>query len=258
MKNATKIGCLFCTIVENNKNFLDKNIMEWYNQYVLISERKIISVTGLKPEVLGEVSDEELINAAKNGSSGAWEEIFFRYRHLVRPKKETKFLVGAEENDVMQERRLGLYSAVKEFDAEKCPHFAAFAKRCVDNRLSAAITAALRKKHLPLNSYVSLDKESDEKDGTSVFPVFTVSDNSRNPEDILIDRENKNDMEYKINKELSRLEVKVLSMHLEGWSYKEIANRLGKNTKSVDNAMQRIKRRFKNRKDVTDNGQQLY
>ncbi len=207
-------------------------------------------MTGLKPEVLGEVSDEELINAAKNGSSGAWEEIFFRYRHLVRPKKETKFLVGAEENDVMQERRLGLYSAVKEFDAEKCPHFAAFAKRCVDNRLSAAITAALRKKHLPLNSYVSLDKQSDEKDGTSAFPVFTVSDNSRNPEDILIDRENKNDMEYRISRELSSLEATVLSKFLDGESYREIARQIGRDEKSVDNAMQRIKRRMRKNKDI--------
>lgn len=227
--------------------------MIYYRLY-LVSERKIVSVTAPKPEVLGRVSDEELIIAAKGGSSGAWEEIFFRYRHLVRPKNETRFLAGAEENDVIQERRLGLYSAVRKFDAEKCPHFAAFAKRCVDNRLSAAITAALRKKHLPLNSYVSLDKESDDKDGTSVFPVFTVPDNSRNPEDIVIDRENKNDMKYKISKELSSLEAKVLEGFLEGESYKEIARRIGKDEKSVDNAMQRIKRRMKKKKDVICGG----
>ncbi len=204
------------------------------------------------------ISDEELVRAAKNGSAEAWEEIFFRYRNLVRPKKETKFLVGAEENDVVQERLLGLYCAINDFDTERNTCFAAFAKRCVDNHLSTAITASLRKKHSPLNSYVSLDNETDDCENGVPLMNFVAAHNIRNPEDILIDRENKNDMEYKINKELSRLEVKVLSMHLEGWSYKEIANRLGKNTKSVDNAMQRIKRRFKNRKDVTDNGQQLY
>lgn len=204
------------------------------------------------------ISDEELVRAAKSGSTEAWEEIFFRYRNLVRPKKETKFLVGAEENDVVQERLLGLYCAVNDFDTERNTCFAAFAKRCVDNHLSTAITASLRKKHSPLNSYVSLDNETDDCENGVPLMNFVAAHNIRNPEDILIDRENKNDMEYKINKELSRLEVKVLSMHLEGWSYKEIANRLGKNTKSVDNAMQRIKRRFKNRKDVTDNGQQLY
>ncbi len=204
------------------------------------------------------ISDEELVRAAKSGSAEAWEEIFFRYRNLVRPKKETKFLVGAEENDVVQERLLGLYCAVNDFDTERNTCFAAFAKRCVDNHLSTAITASLRKKHSPLNSYVSLDNETDDCENGVPLMNFVAAHNIRNPEDILIDRENKNDMEYKINKELSRLEVKVLSMHLEGWSYKEIANRLGKNTKSVDNAMQRIKRRFKNRKDVTDNGQQLY
>ena len=204
------------------------------------------------------ISDEELVCAAKSGSAEAWEEIFFRYRSLVRPKKETKFIVGAEENDVVQERLLGLYCAVNDFDTGRNTCFAAFAKRCVDNRLSTAITASLRKKHSPLNSYVSLDNETDDCENGVPLMNFVAAHNIRNPEDILIDRENKNDMEYKINKELSRLEVKVLSMHLEGWSYKEIANRLGKNTKSVDNAMQRIKRRFKNRKDVTDNGQQLY
>ena len=204
------------------------------------------------------ISDEELVRAAKSGSAEAWEEIFFRYRNLVRPKKETKFLVGAEENDVVQERLLGLYCAVNDFDTERNTCFAAFAKRCVDNHLSTAITASLRKKHSPLNSYVSLDNETDDCENGVPLMNFVAAHNIRNPEVILIDRENKNDMEYKINKELSRLEVKVLSMHLEGWSYKEIANRLGKNTKSVDNAMQRIKRRFKNRKDVTDNGQQLY
>lgn len=206
-------------------------------------------MTAPKHEVLGRASDEELVTAAKSGSSGAWEEIFFRYRHLVRPKNEMRFLAGAEENDVIQERRLGLYSAVKSFDAEKCPHFAAFAKRCVDNRLSSAISAALRKKHLPLNSYVSLDKESDEKDGLSVFPVLTIPDNSRNPEDIVIDRENRNDMEYKISKELSSLEATVLFKFLEGESYREIAKQLGRNEKSVDNAMQRIKRRMKNKRE---------
>lgn len=205
-----------------------------------------------KRVVFGGVSDEELIIAANSGSASAWEEIFFRYRHLVRPGRETRFLAGAEESDAVQERRLGLYSAVKEFNAERCPHFAAFAKSCVDNRIASAITASLRKKHLPLNSYVSLDKESDDKDGTFALPVLMVPDNSRNPEDIVIDRENKNDMEYKISSELSSLEAKVLSKFLEGESYREIARQIGKNEKSVDNAMQRIKRRFKSKRELID------
>lgn len=207
-------------------------------------------MTGLKPDKSEEISDEELVEAAKKGDSDAWEEIFFRYRNLVRPKKETKFLVGAEENDVVQERLLGLYSAVTDFDAGRNPCFSAFAKRCVDNRLSTAITASLRKKHSPLNSYVSLDKETDEEEGGIPLLDLITADNTHNPEDILIDRENKYDMEYKINKELSKLETKVLTKYLEGWSYKEIAKQLGKDEKAVDNAMQRIKRRFRKRRDV--------
>lgn len=217
---------------------------------VLISERENFSVTGLKTEKSEKISDKELVKSAKNGDDRAWEEIFSRYRNLVRPKKETKFLVGAEENDVVQERLLGLYCAVTDFDEEKSSSFSAFAKRCVENRLSTAITAALRKKHSPLNSYVSLDKETEDEEGGTPLLNLIAADNTRNPEDILIDRENKNDMEYKINKELSSLEVKVLTQYLEGWSYKEIAKSLGKDEKSVDNAMQRIKRRFKNRKNV--------
>lgn len=207
-------------------------------------------MTGLKTDKSEKISDEELVEAAKKGDSDAWEEIFFRYRHLVRPKKETKFLVGAEENDVVQERLLGLYSAVTDFDAERSSCFSAFAKRCVDNRLATAITAALRKKHSPLNSYVSLDKETDEEEGGIPLLDLITADNTHNPEDILIDRENRYDMEYKINKELSSLETRVLTKYLEGWSYKEIAAQLGRDEKAVDNAMQRIKRRFRNRKDV--------
>ena len=202
----------------------------------------------LKTDYSKKLSDEELVEAAKSGKSEAWEEIIFRYRNLIHPKNDTKFLVGAEENDVMQERLLGFYFAVKEFDKSKNPSFAAFAKRCVDNRLSTAITAALRKKHSPLNSYVSLDREADDDESGTMLSELISANTARNPEEILIDRENKDDIEYKINRELSNLEVTVLSLYLGGWSYKEIAARIGKDEKAVDNAMQRIKKRLRNRK----------
>ena len=205
-------------------------------------------MTVLKTDKSEKLSDEELVEAAKSGSAEAWEEIIFRYRNLIHPKNETKFLVGAEENDVVQERLLGFYFAVKKFNIEKNASFPAFAKRCVDNRLSTAITAALRKKHSPLNSYVSLDKEADnEESGTMLSELISVR-SIRNPEEILIDRENKDDIEYKINRELSNLEGTVLSLYLGGWSYREIAAQIGKDEKAVDNAMQRIKKRLRNRK----------
>ena len=199
-----------------------------------------------KPE---RISDEKLVQAAKGGDAQAWEEIISRYRNLIRPKNDVKFLVGAEENDVVQERLLGLYFAVKEFDEKRSPCFSAFAKRCIENHLSTAITAALRKKHSPLNSYVSLDKDTDEE-GSFVMWDFVPADSVRNPEEILIDRESRNDIECRINKELSSLESEVLTKYLDGWSYKEIAGQLKKDEKSVDNAMQRIKRRFKRKKDI--------
>ena len=205
-------------------------------------------MTVLKTDKSEKLSDEELVEAAKSGSAEAWEEIIFRYRNLIHPKNETKFLVGAEENDVVQERLLGFYFAVKKFNIEKNASFPAIAKRSVDNRLSTAITAALRKKHSPLNSYVSLDKEADnEESGTMLSELISVR-SIRNPEEILIDRENKDDIEYKINRELSNLEVTVLSLYLGGWSYREIAAQIGKDEKAVDNAMQRIKKRLRNRK----------
>lgn len=240
------------------KIFLTRKDLHDILIYVLISEREKFSVTGVKAVKSEKVSDEELVRAAKSGDDKAWEEIFFRYRNLVSPKKETKFLIGAEESDVIQERLLGLYSAVTDFDETRNTRFSAFAKRCVNNRLSTAITASLRKKHSPLNSYVSLDKETDEEEGGIPLLNLITANNARNPEDILIDRENKYDMEYKINKELSSLEIKVLAKYLEGWSYREIAEGLGKDEKSVDNAMQRIKRRFKNRRDIMDSAKQTY
>ena len=205
-------------------------------------------MTVLKTDKSEKLSDEAQVEAAKSGIAEAWEEIIFRYRNLIHPKNETKFLVGAEENDVVQERLLGFYFAVKKFNIKKNASFPAFAMRCVDNRLSTAITAALRKKHSPLNSYVSLDKEADnEESGTMLSELISVR-SIRNPEEILIDRENKDDIEYKINRELSNLEVTVLSLYLGGWSYREIAAQIGKDEKAVDNARQRIKKRLRNRK----------
>lgn len=210
-------------------------------------------MTVLKTDDLQKLSDAELVEFAKSGSDKAWEEIIFRYRNLIHPKNDTKFLVGAEDCDVIQERLLGFYFAVMEFDAQRGSGFSSFAKRCIDNRLATAITAALRKKHSPLNSYVSLDREADNEDGGTTLSELFLADSNRNPEDILIDRENKDDMEYKINRELSNLEITVLAKYLGGWSYKEIAKYIGKDEKSVDNAMQRIKRRFRNKRRKIQN-----
>ena len=170
------------------------------------------------------LSDEELVKAAQNGDNEALEAILSRYKNLVYAKSKPYFLAGADDDDIIQEGLIGLYKAVMDFDGDRFPFS--------------------RKKHLPLNSYVSLDKNTyDDDSDTTLLDIIAFSE-LQDPEAILIDRENMDGMEYKINKVLSKLETEVLVYYLEGLSYQEIAEKLGKDTKAVDNAVQRIKKKL--------------
>ncbi len=193
---------------------------------------------------LEELTDEQLVVTAQRGDSDALEAIMSRYKKLVCAKSKPYFLAGADNDDIMQEGFIGLYKAVKDFRAERFPVFRAFASVCVTRRIITAVKAASRKKHQPLNSYVSLDKNTyDDESDTKLSDVMALGE-LQDPEAILIDRENVDGMEYKINKTLSKLETQVLMCHLEGLSYSEIASRVGKDTKAVDNAIQRIKKKL--------------
>ncbi len=195
---------------------------------------------------LERLSDEQLVKRAQSGDNESLETILSRYKNLVYSKAKPYFLAGADDEDVIQEGFIGLYKAVKDFDGDRFPFFKVFAGVCVTRHIITAVKAASRKKHAPLNSYVSLDKNTyDENSDITLLDVIAF-DELQNPEAIFIDRENVDGMEYKINKALSKLETEVLVLYLEGMSYNEIAQKLGKDTKAVDNAVQRIKKKLEN------------
>lgn len=194
---------------------------------------------------LNDLDDEQLVHAAQNNDIRAVNVLMKRYRDFVGAKVKTYFLVGADRDDIFQEGMIGLYKAVRDFDIEKCPSFRAFAGVCVSRRIISAIKSANRQKHMPLNSYVSLDKsvyDDDSSDGAYINVIQEPY--SVNPESIVIDRENMDKIEYQISKTLSKLELQVLVYYLRGMNYREISELIKKDVKSVDNAIQRIKRKL--------------
>lgn len=194
---------------------------------------------------LNDLDDEQLVYAAQNNDTRATNVLMKRYRDFVSTKVRTYFLVGADRDDIFQEGMIGLYKAVRDFDIKKCPSFKAFAGVCVSRRIITAIKSANRQKHIPLNSYVSLDKsvyDDDSSDGAYINVIQEPY--SVNPESIVIDRENMDKIEYQISKTLSKLELQVLVYYLRGMNYREISELIKKDVKSVDNAIQRIKRKL--------------
>lgn len=190
----------------------------------------------------GGLPDEELVRLAQSGDKPALEAIMERYKNLVYAKSKPYFIAGADEDDIVQEGFIGLYNAVKDFDGDRLPYFGVFAGVCVSRRILTAVKAASRQKHIPLNSYISLDNGG--TDGDSPLCETVTAKGTSDPEAILIDRENVDGIEYKINKALSKLELEVLVYYLRDMSYQEIAAALGKDAKAVDNAIQRIRKKL--------------
>ncbi len=219
--------------------------MIYYDLY-LYQKGKNATVLAMSERNLENLTDEQLVRIAQSGDDEALEAILSRYKNLVYSKSKPYFLAGADDDDIIQEGFIGLYKAVKDFDADRFPFFKVFAGVCVTRHIITAVKAASRKKHQPLNSYVSLDKNTyDDDSDTTLLDVMAFNE-LQDPEAILIDRERVDGMEYKINKVLSKLETEVLVCYLEGLSYSEIAAKLGKDTKAVDNAIQRIKKKLEN------------
>lgn len=198
-------------------------------------------MTHRKP--LCELSDEEVVLLAQSGDAQALEHIIIRYRNFVYSKAKKFFLIGSEQDDLIQEGMIGLYEAVKSFKNEKAS-FKSFAGICIRRQMISAVKTATRNKHKPLNSYISLDKNVYDSDNDAVF-INSILDNSpQNPESIIIDKENLNGIENRINNTLSKLELQVLMYYLDGYSYQQIAEKIEKDVKAVDNAIQRIKKKI--------------
>lgn len=190
------------------------------------------------------MTDEEVAVLAQQGDSLASEFLLNKYKNFVRSKARSYFLVGADHEDIVQEGMIGLFKAFRDFRPDKLSSFRAFAELCITRQIITAIKTATRQKHIPLNSYVSLNKPIyDEESDRTLLDVITEG-RATNPEELLIGQEDLSSIEGKIGEALSDLEWEVLTSYLDGKSYQEIADDLGRHVKSIDNALQRVKRKL--------------
>ena len=188
--------------------------------------------------------DEEVVEFAREGDDIALEYLINKYKNFVRAKARSYFLIGADREDIIQEGMIGRYKAIRDFRMDKLSSFRAFAELCITRQIITAIKTATRQKHIPLNSYVSLNKPIyDEDSDRTLLDVISGSKIS-DPEELIISREEFDDIEEKMGEILSSLEWKVLMSYLEGKSYQEIAEDLKRHVKSIDNALQRVKRKL--------------
>mgnify|MGYP002508506591 FL=1 len=199
-----------------------------------------------KEQIYKSAKDEELVLMAQNGDDAAQEYLLDKYKSLVRAKSRAYFLIGADSEDIIQEGMIGLYKAVRDYNEEKNASFRSFAELCVNRQMITAIKAATRQKHQPLNSYVSLNKPVYEEESEQTYMDFLQSNSGSllNPEALLIGQENKSFLEDQMVKNLSSFETRVLVLYLQGRSYFEISRVLDKPEKSIDNALQRVKKKL--------------
>ena len=191
-----------------------------------------------------QMSDDELVELVHQGDMEAQETLIKRYKNFVLAKSRSYFLVGADREDIVQEGMIGLYKAVRDYKIERLASFRAFAELCITRQIITAIKAATRQKHQPLNTYISLNKPIyDEESDRTLLDVLKGGKLS-NPEALFISNETYDLIESEISSMLSDLEFDVLQEYLDGKSYQKIAEALDKHVKSVDNALQRVKRKW--------------
>ncbi len=195
-------------------------------------------------------SDEELIVRLRDGESAITDYIMDKYKNLVRSKAKSMYILGADREDLIQEGMIGLFKAVRDYDTGRDASFFTFADLCVSRQMYTAVQAAGRQKHAPLNTYISLYANASENDGTEKGEEWELIDSLisqavRNPEELLIDKENVEHLERAMEKELSVFEKQVLDLYLTGMKYSQIAKVLGRDDKSTDNALQRMKAKLK-------------
>ncbi|SEU30598.1 RNA polymerase sporulation sigma factor SigH [Paenibacillus sp. NFR01] len=199
------------------------------------------------------ISDEEIVEIFRGGDSGALEHLINKYRNFVRAKARSYFLIGADREDIVQEGMIGLYKAIRDFKGDKLSSFKAFAELCITRQIITAIKTATRQKHIPLNSYVSLDKPIYDEDSDRTLMDIICGTQVLDPEELIINQEEFIGLEDKMAEILSDLERKVLMLYLDGRSYQEIAEDLKRHVKSIDNALQRVKRKLERYLEVRDN-----
>jgi RNA polymerase sporulation-specific sigma factor len=218
---------------------------------VVLSSQNLVEDDGVrvkfdifKVEEYEEKADEEIVVEAKKGNGTALEFLINKYKNFVKAKARSYFLIGADREDIIQEGMIGLYKAIRDFKGHKLSSFRAFAELCITRQIITAIKTATRQKHIPLNSYVSLNKPIYDEDSDRTLLDVLSGTKVTDPEELMINREEYKDIEFKIGEILSELERRVLMLYLEGKSYQEIAAELERHVKSIDNALQRVKRKL--------------
>ena len=197
-------------------------------------------------EEYGQCTDEELIVRLRDGETPITDHIMDKYKNLVRSKAKSMYILGADREDLIQEGMIGLFKAIRDYDSGRDASFFTFADLCISRQMYTARQAAGRQKHAPLNTYISLyANSSDREEGDWELASSLFSQSEKNPEELVIDRENLEVLEKTIERELSSFEKQVLDLHLTGMKYTQIAKVLGRDDKSTDNALQRIKTKLK-------------
>jgi RNA polymerase sporulation-specific sigma factor len=189
-------------------------------------------------------SDETLVAKAKAGDHAAMEFLVTKYRNFVRLRAKNYFIMGADREDIIQEGMIGLYKAVRDFKADKLSSFRSFAELCITRQIITAIKTATRQKHIPLNQYVSLNKPVYDEDSQRTLLDILPASRESNPCVIVTNEAYAAEIRSRIQEDLSDLESQVLLSYLEGKSYQEMAHELKRHVKSIDNALQRVKRKI--------------
>lgn len=198
-------------------------------------------------EIYEQSTDEELIHRLRGGDTAVMDYIFDKYKTLVRSKAKSMFILGGDNEDLIQEGMLGLFKAIRDYDSGRDASFYTFADLCISRQMYTAVQASRRKKHIPLNTYISLYGDAGEhEDGEGGRLDESLADLSeRNPEEMFLDKERVDYLEKSIDRELSDFEKQVLDLYMTGMSYTQIAKVLGKDEKAADNALQRLKSKIK-------------
>ncbi|TWT02729.1 RNA polymerase sporulation sigma factor SigH [Planococcus sp. CPCC 101016] len=206
----------------------------------------------VQPQRFTDMTDEELVSLVHSGNTEALDFLITKFRPFVRMKARSYFLIGADKEDIIQEGMIGLYKAIRDFRSDKLSSFRAFAELCIIRQIITAIKTATRQKHIPLNSYISLDKPIyDEESDRTLMDVLT-GNGVDDPEDLIIHNEEFQYMEEKMGEVLSELEREVLALYLDGQSYQEISEKLERHVKSIDNALQRVKRKLERHLQINE------
>ncbi len=207
-------------------------------------EQQSVDQRHLEHVAFDQLDDELLVIMVHEGHSRALEHLITKYKNFVRAKARSYFLIGADREDIIQEGMIGLYKAIRDFRGDKFSSFKAFAELCITRQMITAIKTATRQKHIPLNSYVSLDKPIYDEESDRTLLDVICGTKVTDPEELIINQEEFDDIELKMSEILSDLERKVLMLYLDGRSYQEISVDLNRHVKSIDNALQRVKRKL--------------